>query len=92
MGKHDSCGGMAQIVEPQPSDTGPGEERLEAARDAARRDRTTRRSGEDEIIIQKGGIHVSAVAPSCPLSAPSGVGGTSKTLSRTGSGQLGELQ
>lgn len=43
---------MAQIVEPQPSDTGPGEERLKAARDAARRDRTTRRSGEDEIIVQ----------------------------------------
>ena len=52
LGEHDRSRGMAQIVEPQPSDTGPGEERLKAARDAARRDRTTRRSGEDEITIQ----------------------------------------
>lgn len=52
LGEHYRCGGMPQIVEPQPFDVGSSEERLKAAGDAARRDRTARRSGEDEIIVQ----------------------------------------
>jgi hypothetical protein len=43
---------VAQVVESQPSETRPGQERLKAARHASRRERTTDRASKDEIVLQ----------------------------------------